>query len=139
MDPLSLQDIHALAVLREECKAGAGVIGIMSDGGGKWTFDIVSSLERRIPHDERRSASCSESLGYVAASDSASLFDLNYPLVAWSLLADSSFSGEERIAVFADGARRMGVFVQYVPFCALSDALPPRSAGSPRTLRWRPR
>jgi hypothetical protein len=120
-----LQDVHSLALLKEQCEQtlGTGIIGLLFDGRGKWTFDITHNLQSRIHHDEYLGGSGSGgtigytvSHGYVVRPDSASLFDLQYPLAVWSAaLVDSTASREKRISEYIKAARQMGVLATYTP------------------------
>jgi hypothetical protein len=117
IDPPSLQDIQALASLKDECRAltAAEVIGVLFDGRGRWTFDVTWDLERRILRGYGQPTDYATSHGWGPARDSAAVFDLEYPLIAWSLQTERLLSRDERIGAYVEGARRMGVLVHYDP------------------------
>jgi hypothetical protein len=118
VDPPSLQDIHSLVLLKRDY---GEVTGVMIDGKGKWTFDIIPALQERILHDENlqsngdsQSHDYAASHGYRQGSNSTTSFDQCYTLVTWSvILAERSFSRDQRIRMFIDGARELGVLVAY--------------------------
>jgi hypothetical protein len=120
VDPPSVQDIHGLAVLKEE---DANVLGVLLDGRGRWTFDLSPLLERRILDDLRLRSGNDEpgdyafNHGYVPApGSSGALFDLEYTLAVWSASAAGSASRAQRIKTFIDGVRQLGVFAAYSAF-----------------------
>ena len=120
VDPPSVQDIHGLAVLKEE---DANVLGVVLDGRGRWTFDLSPLLERRILDDLRLRSGNDEpgdyafNHGYVPVpGSSGALFDLQYTLAVWSASAAGSASRAQRIGTFIDGVRRLGVFAAYSAF-----------------------
>ncbi len=130
VDPPSLQDIHALTLVKEECRRilKREAVGVVFDGRGRWSFDVTPDLEARILHDEHAlpatpdgassygASSYAVSKGYVGSSDSAAMFDRSYPPLSWTaFLPDSSRSREARIRTFIDGVRPLGVIVAYDP------------------------
>jgi hypothetical protein len=120
-----VQDIHSLALMKKAWRGadGAQMIGVIFDGRGKWTFDIATELERRILHDEHGPTSgegytgdYAASHGYVDRPDSTSIFELKYPLTAWSaILLEASTTRSDRIEAFVEAARHLGVIVTYTP------------------------
>ena len=140
VDPPSLQDIHALALLKEQCREidGEEMVGVIFDGRGKWIFDITPDLESRILHDEHLPrpvkgvlSDYAVSHGYVSSTDTASRFDLDYPLVAWSaILAGGDLSREKRIAAFIEEAGHLGARVTYSP-CLRRPDDPSAASGHP--------
>lgn len=122
IEPPSLQDVHSLALMKEACsgRAGARMIGIIFDGRGEWTFDLMDDLGDRVLGKEYAPLSGGDGYaarhGYGDRPGSAFHFDREYPLLSWNAaLPGAASSRSGRIMRFITDARRLGVIVDYAP------------------------
>lgn len=126
VEPPSIEDIEALALLKRECTALTGVklTGAVIDGRGKWAFDLTPGLEAKITNHghqvttaESRGFAEIHGYGFIRSPQSAATFYLQYPPLSWeAFLPGGPHSRNERIAAFIKGARELGVLVTYKRF-----------------------